>query len=325
MKRLHWKPYTQDKMILTINKKRLQLESLGTGLHEIILLCSALIVHQNNIVCIEEPEIHLHPELQRKFFDFLLKTNNQYFISTHSNVFLDCAKELTSVFHCQNNGVKTTITKRDTNKHTRAILADLGYRNSDLFHSNGIIWVEGPSDRIYLNKWIQLKDNTLKEGFHYSIMFYGGKLLSHLSGGEELVNEEFIDLLKINKNAFVLIDSDRIGKRTTINSTKRRLQSEIGESNCWITIGKEIENYLTGKTVTKWLSTKSGKEMLFSWEAKQAFNDAVSAIMPKIRYQISKTDYSREIVNYITSEDLKVSDLQEKINNLCSVIKQWNS
>jgi hypothetical protein len=47
-----------------------------------------------------------------------------------------------------------------------------------------VIWVEGPSDRIYIRHWLKLADAHLTEEVHFSIMFYGGKLLSHLSAGE---------------------------------------------------------------------------------------------------------------------------------------------
>jgi hypothetical protein len=47
------------------------------------------------------------------------------------------------------------------------------------------IWVEGPTDRIYLQQWIKLPRSNLEEGVDYSIMFYGGRLLSHLTPDDE--------------------------------------------------------------------------------------------------------------------------------------------
>jgi len=34
-----------------------------------------------------------------------------------------------------------------------------------------VIWVEGPSDRIYFNKWIELFDPDLKEHDDYEFAF----------------------------------------------------------------------------------------------------------------------------------------------------------
>ena len=39
----------------------------------------------------------------------------------------------------------------------KGCLDDIGIKASDILQSNGIIWVEGPSDRIYINKWIDFQ------------------------------------------------------------------------------------------------------------------------------------------------------------------------
>ena len=44
--------------------------------------------------------------------------------------------------------------KKTTLEELRDVLVDdLGIKASDILQSNGIIWVEGPSDRIYINKF----------------------------------------------------------------------------------------------------------------------------------------------------------------------------
>ena len=69
-------------------------------------------------------------------------------------------------------------------KEKSIICNDLGYKASDLLQTNSIIWVEGPSDRIYINFWLNEIDDSLVEGVHYSIMFYGGRLFSHLTADD---------------------------------------------------------------------------------------------------------------------------------------------
>jgi putative ATP-dependent endonuclease of OLD family len=75
-------------------------------------------------------------------------------------------------------------------------LEDLGYHASDLLQSNGVIWVEGPTDRLYLLKWLELTGLKAKEDLDFTIMFYGGRLLSHLSFGPDLT-KELIPLLRV--------------------------------------------------------------------------------------------------------------------------------
>jgi hypothetical protein len=80
-------PAQEDKLYVNMHENRLPLENYGTGIHHMVILCAALAIHSGYVVTIEEPEIHLHPELQRKFLRFIAdKTENTYFITTHSNV-----------------------------------------------------------------------------------------------------------------------------------------------------------------------------------------------------------------------------------------------
>lgn len=324
-------PHTKDNIFINMHNNRLPLEFYGTGIHQLVILCSALVMNDNKVVCIEEPEIHLHPELQRKFLDFLIdETNNIYFISTHSNIFVDFHRDL-KINHISYNGISTKLEQVNNNNYINEILNDLGYKNSDLLQSNGIIWVEGPSDRIYLNKWLSIMDPYLEEGLHYSIMFYGGKLLSHLSlevkeskkvNGEFLEND-LIELLKINRNSYVFIDRDGNTTKASLNRTKKRIKDELGNSN-WITKGREVENYLTKNTVNKWLELKKNTSGMFVENINDKIEDSISLVNISVKYNLNKSKYSKEIIEYITTEDLDILDLRKKMSELLSQIQEWN-
>lgn len=311
-------PHNKKEIVLTIDNNRLPLDSFGTGIHQLVMLCSTLVIHEDAIVCIEEPEIHLHPELQRKFINFLGKTKNTYFITTHSNVFLD-SRHSTSIYHVQNDGIKSTISHANQTTKTFTILNDLGYQSSDILQSNGIIWVEGPSDRIYLLKWISLIDKTLIEGLHFSIMFYGGRLLSNLSFDNERAISELIPLLKLNRNAFVIMDRDGFTTETKINETKARIKKELGDRNSWITKGREIENYLTEQTLKKWLQTEK-----LETDANKKIGETIAKVSEK-KYDLAKNKFATEIIKHIEVKDLEMLDLKLKLNQIIKNIKTWNN
>lgn len=313
------------------------LSDMGSGIRTIILVLINLFLIpsqeddniSNYIFAFEELENNLHPSLQRKLYqfikDFASKNKCIFFITTHSNIGIDIFynSEISQLITVGNaNGLSSCKTIVQ-NSHLNDSLTELGFKASDLLQTNGVIWVEGPSDRIYLKRWIGLADSTLIEGVHYSIMFYGGKLLSHLTFTEQNL-EEFILLLTINKNSFVVIDKDAKRETERINSTKQRIQSEIGLENCWITNGREIENYVSVSSLNQWLSNKNIKgceKLLFGKFDK--LEDSLSCLPTP--YNRNKSGYAKEIINFISESDLDVMDLKIKIYSIVDAIKKWNS
>jgi ABC-type branched-subunit amino acid transport system ATPase component len=126
---------------------RVPIQHSGGGNQEFLILMRYL-SEGNFVFGVEEPELHLHPSLARRMFEIFKKISeeNQIFLSTHSTIFVDQA-ELTNTWIARKAGKETRIDRIKSNEDLRNVLFELGVRPSDIFFSNAIIFVEGPSDR----------------------------------------------------------------------------------------------------------------------------------------------------------------------------------
>lgn len=59
-------PYDRNMIVVHMDGKSLPIDQLGTGVHEVIIIAAAATLLEDTVLCIEEPELHLHPLLQKK-------------------------------------------------------------------------------------------------------------------------------------------------------------------------------------------------------------------------------------------------------------------
>lgn len=329
----NWEIYLEEK-----NKRRIALSDSGSGLRTILLLLINLILvpdikgyEQKQIIYIfEELENNLHPSIQRNLFRFLKRwvsdNDNICYLTTHSSIPLNLfvKEKEAQVLHIYKESDNTTYVKTVFDDiDNNSVMDDIGIQASDIMQSNCVIWVEGPSDRIYINKWIELATKgELVESIDYQILFYGGRLLSHLSATE---GNEFINLLKANRHSIIIMDSDKKHRQTSINDTKKRIIEEFekGQSIAWITKGREIENYLSEKLLKQYFSLSDLKFGQYD-KIEEKLNEADIKSKCGEGYKRNKVGYAKLLTKEMNKDALSMYDLNDKIGEIVNKIEKWN-
>jgi len=164
-------------------------------------------------------------------------------------------------------------------------------------------------------------------------MYYGGKLLSHLTAEdpEDQENqeiEEFISLRKLNRKIAIIMDSDKKSGTEEINSSKKRIKLEFeeGPGHAWVTKGREIENYLPEKPfieAVKKVHPKSNIQSLIDkgpYECRVKIKQASS----NNNCYIKKVRVAKEFVNQKDNIDFSILDLEEQVDKLIQFIVSSN-
>jgi AAA domain, putative AbiEii toxin, Type IV TA system len=251
-------------------KGLISLSNSGSGLKTAILVLLNLLVvpeieqkkRATFTFAFEELENNLHPALLRRLFRFLedyaVKEGATIFLTTHSSTALDVfgISDNAQIIHVTHDGATARAAGISAHFDHLGVISELGAKPSDLLQANGIIWVEGPSDCVYLNRWLDIySGGTLREGRDYLCAFYGGSLLARtqFKAPEEAV-AELVNLFRVNQNIVVVCDGDRTRLGVGVKDRVQRIVDEVGKipgAHIWVTSAREVENYLPGEVLSK--------------------------------------------------------------------------
>jgi hypothetical protein len=340
----HWEVFLGEE-----HKGLVALSRSGSGLKTVLLVLLNLFVvpaflgkpKSQFVFAFEELENNLHPALLRRLFyfleDYAVTEKVPIFITTHSSVALDFfgLSDHAQIVHVKHNGSSASAMTVRAHFDKCGVVSELGAKPSDLLQANGIVWVEGPSDRVYLNRWIELmSDGEIKEGKDYQCAFYGGALLARteFASPEEAEREaNRVNLLRVNPNVVVVCDGDRTAPQARIKERVRRIKAEVDkipDAYLWITQGKEIENYVPGAVIAsaQGLATIPNPGQWDNFFPKKRIS-AQSFIEQHLSVKsLDKTQFAIDCVEHMNKGNMKDRfDWLSSMTTIVERIRVWNA
>lgn len=123
---------------------------LGAGILESLLLLTHLLAHSDKVLCVDHPELHLHPHAQRCLNTFIEGSDvNQILTITHSPYFANLNKTC-DIMRFINKDMQTAINKLPQNyfadEEYFKLEQFLDIDTKELFFSRKCILAEGPTE-----------------------------------------------------------------------------------------------------------------------------------------------------------------------------------
>lgn len=204
------------------------------------------------ILLIEEPEVYLHPTLQRKMIDTLItiSDSNQVLFTSHSPI---------TVSKLASNQIKLVKKTEGVAKiediSPNIVIEELGIKADDILANKGIIFVEGKDDKAI----IELLLNKIEEGLSSKINIIDAgncENLKFYANAEILINNKFTIPTLIIRDTDTKEPSKRKQelfteiKRVRNNPLKEDVQERINDSIV-VMEPYSLEGYFIDRTLLK--------------------------------------------------------------------------
>lgn len=205
-------------VIFKRNNKTISIDDLSSGEKQIIIRGGYLLRYQKsiqgNIILIDEPELSLHPEWQKKILQFYKnlfidedgKQTSQIFVATHSPFIIhNDTRYNDKVIILNRNKLDGTITIDNEPKYynlNSVELVESAFNISDFQSENNILFVEGETDKIYLEKAIDLFfSNNVNFTVEWIGKYKNNNTSKAINTGKDGLNN-LLKVLETNENLF---------------------------------------------------------------------------------------------------------------------------
>ncbi|MEK3826388.1 AAA family ATPase [Paenibacillus sp. FSL K6-1558] len=292
----------------TLETVWIEADHSGMGLKDILVIICYSLDFEYNVILIEEPESHLHPEFQKNLLLFLSKARGkQFIISTHSSVFVN-PYLVDKIFYSE---IKDSSLVVSDQTYKAQILQNLGYSAVENIVSDVVILTEGPTDIPIYSKILEW-DGVLHE---YNIKFWplGGDIMAYVD----------LDVFSERNNVIAIIDND---PGSSVARTRFARECEEKGIRCIRLERYSIENYFTIAALQKVLKDEMPSN-LTTIRSDQSL-DVQLGFAKDGKKRRSIKPLNRSIIKEMSQSDFKGTDLETfpfEVRELCEAFVQDNN
>ena len=285
----------------------LKLNQLSSG-EKMVLLFALLKEHEGKILCIEEPELHLHSKFQKKLYDIIKKisenTSKQIFIETHSPIFTGCGKNEATYLTHKFESISQIMPINDSNIDT--IKQELGITYADIFDYDYILIVEGKTEKAAYSK-IKKRFEYAKDKRVKCWVLNGTDESHHLRSLLEYFK-------KTNREIFIILD-----KHDRVDHLKSKFieQGLIADTN-FVVLSNSFEDTFDKELILAMIKTLYGEkfcdeiseELLSSTNMSEILNEKHS-----LGKKINKVKLGKALMSNISDQDANSNEFIMSIKN----------
>ncbi|HEV2339438.1 MAG TPA: AAA family ATPase [Patescibacteria group bacterium] len=287
-------------------KNEVQYSDLSAGQKAIIHFIFCLYGYdiEKGLLIIDEPETHLHPQMQEKFLNVINQIKDdldiQFIIVTHSPMFIN-AKVINNTYRFSLvRGFTKVIHPKITNDEAELVRI-LSYTNSiKIFFSKKVVLIEGDSDEYFYRKFYDYYKEIKNKDPELEFLYISGK------GSFELW-KNFLNKYKVK--TYFIGDWDNV---VSFNLLSRSQLNKFNKAYLNSVYTNIAVNVLSKKGSTDRVNMLSSLSSYISHPTKQGFKK-----LKEMRgYMLVRYIPSEDLVNFIKTDASTYSTLQTSIADL---------